>query len=98
MDARAFRTALSAHGIDREVGDAIIEYVDEQKSDLVSDQKLELELTKLRGELRQEISELRGELQTGFANHKTEMNRLVLGSSGVIGLLIVAMRFIPMAG
>ena len=97
MDARAFRDALDAHGIDRKVGDAIIDYIEDRRNDLVTDQKLELELAKLRGELKTQMAELRGDVQTGFANHKTEMNRLVLGTSGVIGLLIVAMRFVPIA-
>ncbi|MEM7671591.1 MAG: hypothetical protein AAF317_21130 [Pseudomonadota bacterium] len=116
MDARSFKLALDAHGIDRGVGDAIIDYVDEQKSNLVTNQKLELEMSKLRGDLRGEMSDLRGELKremselrgdvrvdmvtlrAEFAEHKTHMTRLVLGSSSVIGLLIVAMRLLPVAG
>ena len=93
MDARAFRDTLTAHGIDREVGDAIMDLVEDRRADLVTEQKLELEMSKLRGELKTEMANLR----TDFADHKTDMTRLVLGTSGVIGLLIVAMRFIPVA-
>jgi hypothetical protein len=109
MDARSFRLALNAHGIDREVGDAIIDYVDDQKSDLVTNQKLELEMSKLRGELKTEMSELRGEIKTDMANirtefaeHKAHVSKVVLGSSGVLGValatLMVILRFYPAAG
>jgi len=91
MDIRAFRTALEAEGLSRNVSDAIADNVDDQKSDLVTNQKLELELTKVRAEM----AELKGELKTDFANHKTEMTRLVLGTSGALGLLMVALRFLP---
>ena len=91
MDGTALRTTLSNHGIDREVGDAIIDYVAEQKSDLVTGQKLELEMAKLR----EEMAETKGELKTDFANHRAEMYRLVLGTSGLIGLLVIAMRLLP---
>lgn len=95
MDIRAFRSALEAEGLNRNVSDAIADYVDDQKSDLVTNQKLELELTRLGGELRREMADLKGELKTDFANHKTEMTRLVLGTSGALGLLMVALRFLP---
>jgi cell shape-determining protein MreC len=80
MDARAFRTALEANGLGREVSDAIVDYVDDQKSDLVTGQKLELEMTRLRaemaelrGELRAEMAELRGELRGEMAELKTDL-------------------------
>lgn len=95
MDGTTLRTTLSNHGIDREVSDAIIDYVGEQKSDLVTGQKLELEMSKLRGELREEMVEMKGGLKTDFANHRAEMYRLVLGTSGLIGLLVIAMRLLP---
>jgi hypothetical protein len=82
---------MEAEGLSRNVSDAIADYVGEQRSDLVTNQKLELELTKVRAE----VAELKGELKTDFANHKTEMTRLVLGTSGALGLLIVALRFLP---
>ena len=91
MDIRAFRIAMEAEGLSRNVSDAIADYVGEQRSDLVTNQKLELELTKVRAE----VAELKGELKTDFANHKTEMTRLVLGTSGALGLLIVTLRFLP---
>ncbi len=93
MDIRAFRTALEAEGLNRNVSDAIADFVDDQKSDLVTNQKLGL--TRLGGELRREMADLKGELKTDFANHTTEMTRLVLGTSGALGLLIVALRFLP---
>jgi hypothetical protein len=99
MDMRAFRTALEAEGLSRNVSDAIADYVDDQKSDLVTNQKLELELTKLGGELRREMADLKGELKTDFAEHKADMTRLVLGTSGALGvtlgILMVALRFLP---
>ena len=91
MDTRAFRTALEAEGLNRNVSDAIADYVEDQKSELVTGQKLELELTKVRAEM----AELKGELKTDFANHKTDMTRLVLGTSGALGLLVIALRFLP---
>ena len=91
MDMRSFRAALEAEGLNRNVSDAIADYVEDQKSDLVTGQKLELELTKVRAEM----AELKGELKTDFADHKTEMTRLVLGTSGALGLLIIALRFLP---
>ncbi len=95
MDIRAFRTALEAEGLNRNVSDAIAGFVEDQKSDLVTNQKLELELTKVRAEM----TEIKGELKTDFANHKTEMTRLVLGTSGALGIslaiLMIALRFLP---
>ena len=91
MDMRSFRAALEAEGLNRNVSDAIADYVEDQKSDLVTGQKLELELTKVRAEM----AELKGELKTDFADHKTEMTRLVLGTSGALGLLMIALRFLP---
>jgi hypothetical protein len=106
MDMRSFRAALEAEGLNRNVSDAIADYVEDQRSDLVTGQKLELEMTRLGGDLRREMAELKGELRTemaelktdlktDFANHKTEMTRLVLGTSGALGLLVIALRFLP---
>ena len=67
MDIRAFRTALEAEGLSRNVSDAIADDVDEQK----------------------------GELKPESANHRTETTRLVLGACGALGLLIIALRFLP---
>ncbi len=86
---------MEAEGLNRNVSDAIADYVEDQRSDLVTNQKLELEMTRLGGDLRREMAELRGELKTDFANHKTEMTMLVLGTSGALGLLMIALRFLP---
>jgi hypothetical protein len=120
MDVRTFRQTLESHGIARDVSDAIVDYVDDQKSDLVTGQKLELEMTKLRGEFAELRAELRGEMAQLRAELRAEMRgelsgvradlagqdvkferlradttRLVLGTSGLLGLLIIAMRFLP---
>ena len=120
MNTRSFRSTLETHGIAREVSDAIVELVEDSRADFVTNDKLELEMTKLRSELRSEISELRLELkgdiselrhelkgdigrgrqdfaglETKFAEHKTYTTRLVLGTSGALGLLMIMLRFLP---
>lgn len=102
MDARAFRSTLETYGIGREVCDAIVDYVEDSRNGFVTNDKLELELTKLRAELRGEMSALRSDLkldfaglETKFAEHKTHTTRLVLGTSGALGLLMIMLRFLP---
>ncbi len=113
MDTGAFRSTLETHGIGREVSDAIVDLVEDSREQFVTNEKLELEMTKLRGELRGEMAELRTELRgemsdlrsevkldfaglrTEFAEHKTHTTRLVLGTSGALGLLMIMLRFLP---
>jgi len=146
MDTRAFRSTLETHGIDREVSDAIVDLVEDSREPFVTNEKLELEFTKHRSEIREEMSdlkvELRGEmaelrtelrsemaelrtelradlsgemeqlrsdskddraqtklqiaqLRTEFAEHRLDTTRLVLGSSGALGVLIILLRFSP---
>lgn len=131
MDTRAFRSTLEAHGIDREVSDAIVDLVEESREPFVTNEKLELEFTKHRSEIREEVSalktelrgemgELRGEmgelraelrgdmgelhseskddrmdLKLQFAEHRLHTTRLVLGSSGALGVLVIMLRFLP---
>lgn len=135
MDTRAFRSTLSNHGLAPEVSDAIVDLVEESREPFVTNEKLELEMTKLRSELRGEMSELRGELReemselrselreemntlgsglrgevsdssgglqlqfaqlrTEFAEHKLQMTRLTLGTSGALGFLMIMLRFLP---
>lgn len=54
--------------------------------------ELRQEMAELKGDIRQEMAELRGELRTDFANHRAEMYRLVLGTSGLVGLLVLLTR------
>ena len=142
MDTRAFRSTLETHGIDREVSDAIVDLVEDSREPFVTHQKLELEFTKHRSEIREELSDLktdlRGEmgelradlsgemgelradlrgdmgglqseskdgwmdlklqfaqLRTEFAEHRLHTTRLVLGSSGALGVLVIMLRFLP---
>ena len=131
MDTRAFRSTLETHGIDREVSDAIVDLVEDSREPFVTNEKLELEFTKHRSEIREEMSglktELRGEmgelraglhnevgelrteskddrmdlklqfaqLRTEFAEHRLHTTRLVLGSSGALGVLVIMLRFLP---
>ena len=124
MDTRAFRSTLSHHGLAPEVSDAIVDLVEESREPFVTNEKLELEMTKLRSELRGEMSELRSELReemntlgsglrgevsessgglqlqfaqlrTEFAEHKLQMTRLTLGTSGALGFLMIMLRFLP---
>lgn len=157
MDTRGFRSTLETHGIDREVSDAIVDLVEDSREPFVTNEKLELEFTKHRSEIREEMSdlkvelrgemaelrtelrgemaelrtELRGEmvelrtdlradlsgemeqlrsdskddraqtklqiaqLRTEFAEHRLDTTRLVLGSSGALGVLVIMLRFLP---
>lgn len=102
MDTRAFRSTLETHGFDREVSDAIVDLVEESRDPFVTNEKLELEMTKLRSELGDEVRRERAALNLSFANlrtefaeHKTYTTRLVLGTSGALGLLMVMLRFLP---
>lgn len=175
MDTRTFRSALETHGLAREVSDAIVDLVEDSGKQFVTNDKLELEMTKLRAEfkadmselrvdLRGEMSELREELkfemselrselrgdmadlksdlrgdmsdlkselrgdmsdlrselrgdmndmhselkddnrslrlsfanlETRFAEHKLHTTRLVLGTSGGLGVLMIMLRFLP---
>ena len=63
MDTRAFRSTLETHGIDREVSDAIVDLVEESREPFVTNEKLELEFTKHRSEIREEVSALKTELR-----------------------------------
>lgn len=102
MDTRVFHSTLETHGLAREVSDAIVHLVEDSRTSFVTNDKLELELTKLRAELREEMSELRGELRgemaqlrTDFAEHKLHTTRLALGTSGALGFLMIMLRFLP---
>ncbi len=136
MDVRRFTRTMADEGMSPAVTDAIVEFVEGAREELVTNQTLQLEMEKLGGELRremaglkgelrqemaslkgelrqevaslkgelrqemaelkgdirQEMAELRGELRTDFANHRAEMYRLVLGTSGLIGLLVLLTR------
>ena len=102
MDTRAFRSTLETHGLAREVSDAIVDLVEDSREPFVTNEKLELEMTKLRSELRGEMFELRGDLKTEmadlrteFAEHKFHITRLALGTSGALGFLMIMLRFLP---
>lgn len=120
MDTRTFRSTLETHGLAREVSDAIVDLVEDSGKQFVTNDKLELEMTKLRSELREEMAELRTELrgdmsdlreevrddnrslqlsfanlETKFAEHKLHTTRLVLGTSGALGVLMIMLRFLP---
>jgi hypothetical protein len=109
MDTRAFRSTLETYGLNREVSDAIVDLVEGARQPFVTNEKLELELTKFRSEIQADLTELRTEmaaeraglkvsfanLRTEFAEHTTHTTRLVLGTSGALGLLMVMLRFLP---
>lgn len=113
MDTRAFRSTLSDHGVAPEVSDAIVDLVEDSREPFVTNEKLELEMTKLRSELREEMSTLASalrrevsesngglqlqfaQLRTEFAEHKLQMTRLTLGTSGALGFLMIMLRFLP---
>nr|WP_156780912.1 hypothetical protein [Hyphomonas sp. Mor2] len=91
MDTRAFRSTLETHGIDREVSDAIVDLVEDSREPFVTNEKLELEMTKQAAALNLSFAGL----ETRFEAHKTHTTRLVLGTSGALGLLMIMLRFLP---
>ena len=98
MDTRAFRSTLETYGLNREVSDAIVDLVEDARQPFVTNEKLELELTKFRSEMAAERAGLKvsfANLRTEFAEHTTHTTLLVLGTSGALGLLMVMLRFLP---
>lgn len=71
--------------------------------------ELRSEMTELRSDFRGENEQLRSEsnaermdlklefaqLRTEFAEHRLHTTRLVLGSSGALGMLVIMLRFLP---
>lgn len=91
MDAENIKPALEAQSINRSASDTLIAYIDHHKTDLVTYHTLTSQIALLRADLRLEKSELR----TEFAEHRLDINRLVLGSSGALGALMIVLRFMP---
>ena len=92
MDTRAFRSTLEMHGLVREVSDAIVDLVEESREPFVTNDKLELEMTTLRSELRGEMSELRGELRSEMSALGTALRTEVTDSSNSLTLQFAQLR------